>query len=418
MQVVSVEEGLQLVESPFIDSEYRVEVESVPIGQAYGRVLGATALAQMNYPPFRKSAMDGIAIRYTPDTRTYRIVDTIGAGEVFQGQLALGEGIHIMTGAMVPSSADTVVVKEALTWIHETEVTVPSRIEVGQHIILEGEDIQIGQELLPAGTVLGAEQVGILAGQGYSEVLVYRKPRVIVLTTGREVQDPAEPLLEGHIYNSNRYLLEGTLHALGVDVVGVVHLSDAPDTVDDNIATVQHMLDTLGPVDMMISTGGVSVGDYDTMPELYERLGANTLYRRLHMRPGAASFGGIIATEGHITWCMGLSGNPTAAMNQFYLLVLPVLERLSGQTVMTSWIECHLGEEVDRKHSLDRYYQGQIRCEAGSCWAYPNLGMTSGGLISLAVANGLIKIPSHTERLEVGTLVQVLPFTYKGLRNI
>ena len=411
MQVVSVEEGLQLMESPFIDSEYRVEVESVSIGQAYGRVLGATALAQMNYPPFRKSAMDGIAIRYTPDTRTYRIVDTIGAGEVFRWQLAPGEGIHIMTGAMVPSTADTVVVKEALTWIHETEVTVPSRIEVGQHIILEGEDIQIGQELLSTGTVLGAEQVGILAGQGYSEVSVYRKPRVIVLTTGREVQDPTEPLREGHIYNSNRYLLEGTLHALGVDVMGVAHLSDAPGTVDDNIATVQHMLDTLSPVDMIISTGGVSVGDYDTMPELYERLGAVTLYRRLHMRPGAASFGGIIRTQGHATWCMGLSGNPTAAMNQFYLLVLPVLERLSGRMVMTSWIECHLGEEVDRKHSLDRYYQGQIRCKAGSCWAYPNLGMTSGGLKSLSIANGLIKIPGNSGELEKGTLVQVLPFS-------
>lgn len=411
MQVVSVEEGLHLVESPFIDSGYRVEVESVPIGQAYGRVLGATALAQMNYPPFRKSAMDGIAIRYTPDTRTYRIVDTIGAGEVFQGQLALGEGIQIMTGAMVPSTADTVVVKEALTWIHESEVTVPSRIEVGQHIILEGEDIQIGQELLSAGTVLEAEQVGILAGQGYSEVSVYRKPRVIVLTTGREVQEPTEPLLEGHIYNSNRYLLEGTLHALGVDVVGVAHLSDAPGTVEDNIVTVQYMLDTLGPVDMMISTGGVSVGDYDTMPELYERLGANTLYRRLHMRPGAASFGGIIATEGHITWCMGLSGNPTAAMNQFYLLVLPVLERLSGRTVMTSWIECHLGEAVDRKHPLDRYYQGHILYEGGSCWAYPNLGMTSGGLKALSVANGLIKIPSNSERLERGAIVKVFPFS-------
>ena len=398
MQVVSVEEGLHLVESPFIDSGYRVEVESVPIGQAYGRVLGATALAQMNYPPFRKSAMDGIAIRYTPDTRTYRIVDTIGAGEVFQGQLALGEGIQIMTGAMVPSTADTV-------------VTVPSRIEVGQHIILEGEDIQIGQELLSAGTVLEAEQVGILAGQGYSEVSVYRKPRVIVLTTGREVQDPSEPLRVGHIYNSNRYLLEGTLHALGVDVVGVAHLSDAPGTVEDNIVTVQHMLDTLGPVDMMISTGGVSVGDYDTMPELYERLGANTLYRRLHMRPGAASFGGIIATEGHITWCMGLSGNPTAAMNQFYLLVLPVLERLSGRTVMRRWIDCHLGEVVDRKHPLDRYYQGHILYEGGSCWAYPNLGMTSGGLKALSVANGLIKIPSNSERLERGAIVKVFPFS-------
>ena len=411
MRVVTVEEGLQLVEAPFTDSEYRVEMESVPIGQAYGRVLGNTALAQMNYPPFRRSAMDGIAIRYAEDTRTYRILGAIGAGEVFQGQLAPGEGIHIMTGAMVPDSADTVVVKEALTWVTEAEVTVPSRIEVGQHIILEGEDIQVGQELLPAGTVLEAAQVGILAGQGYSEVSVYRKPRVIVLTTGREVQEPSESLQAGHIYNSNRYLLEGTLYALGVDAVGVAHLSDAPGTVDDNIATVQHMLNTLRPVDMIISTGGVSVGDYDTMPELYERLGADTLYRRLHMRPGAASFGGIIRGNNHTTWCMGLSGNPTAAMNQFYLLVLPVLERLSGRMVMTTWIECRLGEVVDRKHPLDRYYQGQIRYEAGSCWAYPNLGMTSGGLKALSVANGLIKIPGDSNRLEVGTLVKVLSFS-------
>ncbi len=411
MQVVTVEEGLQRLEAPFTDSAYTLDIESVPIGQAYGRVLGATALAKMDYPPFRRSAMDGIAIRYTADTRLYRMLETIGAGEVFQGQLEPGEGIHIMTGAMVPDTADTVVVKEALTWSNETEVTVPSRIEVGQHIILAGEDIQIGQKLLPAGTVLEAEQVGTLAGQGYSEVSVYRKPRVIVLTTGREVQDPTETLRVGHIYNSNRYLLEGTLYALGVDVVGVAHLSDAPGTVDGNIATVQHMLDTLGPVDMIVSTGGVSVGDYDTMPELYERLGANTLYRRLQMRPGAASFGGIITARGHHTWCMGLSGNPTAAMNQVYLLVLPVLERLSGRTVMRRWIDCHLGEVVDRKHPLDRYYQGHILYEGGSCWAYPNLGMTSGGLKALSVANGLIKIPSNSERLERGAIVKVFPFS-------
>lgn len=411
MQVVTVEEALQVLEAPFTDGKYRVDVESVPIGQSYGRVLGRTALAQMNYPPFRRSAMDGIAIRYTEHTRTYRILGAIGAGEVFEGRLVPGEGIHIMTGAMVPDSADTVVVKEALTWVTETEVTVPSRIEVGQHIIFEGEDIQVGQELLPAGTVLEAAQVGIMAGQGYSEVSAYCKPRVVVLTTGREVQDPSELLQVGHIYNSNRYLLEGNLYALGVEVVGVAHLSDAPGTVDSNITIVQHMLDTLEPVDMIISTGGVSVGDYDTMPELYERLGATTLYRRLHMRPGAASFGGIIEANGHITWCMGLSGNPTAAMNQFYLLVLPVLERLSGRTAMTTWIECRLGEVVDRKHPLDRYYQGQITYEAGSCWAYPNLGMTSGGLKALTVANGLIKITGHSDRLEVGTLVKALPFS-------
>lgn len=411
MQVVTVEEGLQRLEAPFTEASYRLDVESVPIGQAYGRVLGDTALAQMNYPPFRRSAMDGIAIRYNPDTETYRMLDKIGAGEVFQGQLEPGEGIHIMTGAMVPESADTVVVKEALRWITDKDVIVPTRIERGKHIIHEGEDIQIGQELLPAGTVLEAEQVGTLAGQGYSQVTVYRQPRVMILTTGREVQDPSEPLQVGHIYNSNRYLLEGTLHSLGVAIVGVAHLSDAPDTLETNIATVQHMLDTLGTIDMIISTGGVSVGDYDTMPALYERLGACTLYRRLHMRPGAASYGGIVECHGHHTWCMGLSGNPTAAMNQFYVLAAPILERLSGQIVKSPWIECRLGEAMDRTHPLDRYYQGHIAYESGSCWAYPNFGMTSGGLKALVVANGLIKIPSNSGELEKGTLVQVLPFS-------
>ena len=408
MQVVTVEEGLQLLKSPFINRMYIRDTEMIPLGEAYGRVLGATALAKMNYPPFRRSAMDGIAIRYNPGSRNYRIVATIGAGEVFQGQLEPGEGIRIMTGAMVPESADTVVVKEALSWATDTEVTVPSRVEVGQHIIHEGEDIQIGQKLLPKGIVLGAEQIGTLAGQGYGHVNVCRKPRVIILTTGREVQEPTEPLRAGHIFNSNRYLLEGTLLSVGVEVVGIAHLSDAPDQLEGHIAHLEQMLEALAPVDMIVSTGGVSVGDYDTMPELFERLGAKSLYRRLHMRPGAASFGGIIEGDSHSTWCLGLSGNPTAAMNQFHLLAAPILRLLSGEESPDPWISCYLGEIVDRKHPLDRYYQGNIVYKDGACWAYPNLGMTSGGLKALTVANGLIKVPGNTDRMEIGTLVQVL----------
>lgn len=408
MQVVTVEEGLQLLKSPFTKKMYIRDIEVIPLGAAYHRVLGDKALAKMNYPPFRRSAMDGIAIRYNPESRNYSMVATIGAGEVFQGQLDLGEGIRIMTGAMVPESADTVVVKEALSWITDTEVTVPSCVEVGQHIIHEGEDIQVGQELLPKGVVLGAEQIGILAGQGYGQVSVYRKPRVIVLTTGREVQEPTEPLRVGHIFNSNRYLLEGTLLSVGAEVVGVVHLSDAPDQIDAHIAKLEKMLENLAPVDMIVSTGGVSVGDYDTMPELFERLGAKSVYRRLHMRPGAASYGGIIERESQCMWCLGLSGNPTAAMNQFHLLAVPILRLLSGKETPKPWISCYLGEVVDRKHPLDRYYQGTIVYKDGACWAYPNLGMTSGGLKALTMANGLIKVPGNTERMEIGTLVEVL----------
>ncbi len=411
MQVLTVDEAIHTLQEPLVRENYRLPLESVDIDCAYGRVLANTVQAQLAYPPFRRSAMDGIAIAYQKGIEEYRIVTSIGAGETFQGTLAPGEGIRIMTGAMVPDSADAVVVKEVLTWLSDTEVKVPNTIQVGQHILLPGEDIQIGQELVAAGTVLEAAQVGLLAGQGFNSVSVYRRPRVVVLTTGREVTDPHEALPVGSIYNSNRYLLEGALRALGVEVVSVCHLSDAPDTLEENIDALRRTMDTETPVDMIISTGGVSVGDFDTMPALYEALGASTLYRRLQMRPGAASFGGLIVNGTHRTWCMGLSGNPTAAMNQFYLLVAPLLRALGGCGDRYGWMTCHIGAGIDKKHPLDRYIQGRIFYEDGKCWFYPNLGMTSGGILSLATANGLVKIDKNSDPLERGALVKVLPFS-------
>ena len=411
MQVLTVDEAIHALQEPLVRANYRLPVESVDIDCAYGRVLANTVQAQLAYPPFRRSAMDGIAVAFQEGTEVYRIVTSIGAGETFQGTLAPGEGIRIMTGAMVPDSADVVVVKEVLTWLSDTEVKVPNNIQVGQHILLPGEDIQVGQELVPANTVLEAAQVGLLAGQGVSAVSVYRKPRVIVLTTGREVTDPHETLPVGSIYNSNRYLLEGALRALGVEVVSLCHLSDAPEALEENIALLRHTVVSEGPVDMIISTGGVSVGDFDTMPALYEALGATTLYRRLQMRPGAASFGGVIVNGEQRTWCMGLSGNPTAAMNQFYLLVAPLLRALEGHGDGHGWMTCHMGEEIDKKHPLDRYIQGRIAYEDGKCWFYPNLGMTSGGILSLASANGLVKIDKNSDPITRGALVKVLHFS-------
>ena len=351
MQVLTVDEAIQALQEPLVRENYRLPVESVDIDGAYGRVLANTVQAQLAYPPFRRSAMDGIAVAFEDGTDVYRIVTSIGAGETFQGTLAPGEGIRIMTGAMVPDSADVVVVKEVLTWLSDTEVKVPNNIQVGQHILLPGEDIQIGQNLVPANTVLEAAQVGLLAGQGVSAVSVYRKPRVIVLTTGREVTDPHEKLPVGNIYNSNRYLLEGALCALGVEVVSLCHLSDAPEALEENIALLRRTVVSEGPVDMIISTGGVSVGDFDTMPALYEALGATTLYRRLQMRPGAASFGGVIVNGAQRTWCMGLSGNPTAAMNQFYLLVAPLLRALEGHGDSHGWMTCHMDTYKDGLHT-------------------------------------------------------------------
>ena len=233
--------------------------------------------------------MDGIAVAFQEGVNTYTIVDTIGAGEIFQGTLAKGQGIAIMTGAMIPDTADTVIVKEALVEIDANHVRVAGKVQQGQHILLEGEDVQAGEVLAATGTRLAPGHMALLASQGVQTVCVYRKPRVLLLTTGREVVDVSDAIQAGQIYNSNRYLFQGALESLDVEVAAVAHLSDAPDALELNYQKVLQLLDANGSIDMIISTGGVSVGDFDTMPQLYEQLGARTLYRRLQMRPGAAS---------------------------------------------------------------------------------------------------------------------------------
>ena len=407
---VTVEGALQELKAPF--SKYILETEQVSLNGCRDRVLAEPVVAQMNYPPFRRSAMDGIAVAFQEGVNTYTIVDTIGAGETFQGTLAKGQGIAIMTGAMIPDTADTVIVKEALVEIDANHVRVAGKVQQGQHILLEGEDVQAGEVLAATGTRLAPGHMALLASQGIQTVCVYRKPRVLLLTTGREVVDVSDAVQAGQIYNSNRYLFQGALESLDVEVAVVAHLSDAPDALELNYQKVLQLLDANGSIDMIISTGGVSVGDFDTMPQLYEQLGARTLYRRLQMRPGAASFGGCIERDGHVIWCMGLSGNPTAALNQFYILVTPILQTLSGDAESkTARISCYLGESLVLKHPCDRYYQGAVHYENGECWFYPNFGMTSGGIKSIASATGLLKVAKNSDVMKQGDLVEVLLFS-------
>ena len=191
---VTVEGALQDLKAPF--SKYVLGTEQVSLVACSDRVLAEPVLAQMNYPPFRRSAMDGIAVAFQEGVTTYTIVDTIGAGETFQGALAKGQGIAIMTGAMIPDTADTVIVKEALVEIDTNHVQVAGKVQQGQHILLEGEDVQVGEVLAPKGTRLAQGHMALFASQGIKAVCVYRKPRVLLLTTGREVVDVLDAVQE------------------------------------------------------------------------------------------------------------------------------------------------------------------------------------------------------------------------------
>ncbi len=373
-----------------------IEIESISIEEANQRVLAEPVLAPYPVPAYRKSPYDGYAIplqdtEAQDQSHSFRIVGVIGAGEVWSKEVRPGEAIRIMTGAPVPDSCDTVVMQERCEKIADDVIQIRGQISVGENIIPIGEECAEGTVLMEKGTRLNRGKISVMAGVGISHVLVYKLPSILLLTSGREVILPGEELTQGKIYNSNMYLLKGLLEDEGLTDIHWYHVSDDPKLFDQEVEMVAALaLDK----DVVISTGGVSVGDYDVMPALYERLGACTLYRKIQMRPGSASYAG--SSGDTIFW--GLSGNPSAAFNAYWLLVVDFLRKLKGET---NWerppIVCKLGQSLHKKNPFNRYVEGHIECENGELIFYPNPIFTSSALLGLssATAIGLFEQGKH-----------------------
>ena len=201
-------------------------------------------------------------------------------------------------------------------------------------------------------------------------------------------------------------MLQGLLQEQGVTSFKTHHVSDDPEKLDEEIETIRELA---ADAELIISTGGVSVGLFDSMPAIYEALGAEKLYDRLFIRPGAASYGGVIRREnGAFTFCLGLSGNPTAAYNTYHLLVFPVLRSLQGRRdILLPVVMLKLGSAIHKKNPFDRYVQGAITCESGEAVFMPNRVFTSSALLGLAHANGMAKLEQGQHSYEVGDLVAV-----------
>lgn len=402
MIAVTVDEALHLWNEALREQHHKIE--SIAVGDAKGYILANDVLAPTDVPAFHKSAMDGYALAYDSNCNDYIVDGIIGAGVVWDKPVRTGHAVRIMTGAPVPSDCDTVIMQEQVQGTGEmgTTITVQGHQQKGSHIIPCGEECSAGTVVIPKGTEVTATVQTILTGLGFTTVSVYAMPRILVLTSGHEVIEPGEPLVAGKIYNSNRMMICSLLEDLGFQCITHYHVSDLPDTLD---AEIDRVLALSEQADIIISSGGVSVGMFDTMPLIYEKLGAKTLYGRIQMRPGAASYGAV-TPKGQLIF--GLSGNPGAAFNGWHLLVVPTLRRYKGiKNWSTPVLNCVMDCEVSKRNAFDRYVQGKVIFGDGQPRFVANCHFNSSSMLSLYTVNALACIPQGVHEVHEGDIFKV-----------
>ena len=300
-----------------------LEPVSLPIEQAVDHVLVADLFSAINIPGFRQSSMDGFAIKFKELHQELTIQDELPAGSSKQLLLESGATINVFTGGPVPDGADTIVQKEWVEIVEGYIRILPNPVEEGMHIRLPGSEIAQNSLALPAGTLIKASMVGFIASMGYGAVKVYRKPKIAIVITGNELVSPGNPLLPGQVYESNSFALIALLKEQGIDHVRVYHAKDHLQETADTLS------EALQGQDLVIITGGVSVGDYDFVLQACLLEGVEQIFHGVAQKPGKPLFFGVKERK----LVFGLPGNPASVMSCFRQYVVPAMQIMSGKSI-------------------------------------------------------------------------------------
>ena len=380
------------------------QVLRLPLRQALGQVLAEDLLTPFDIPGFDNSAMDGFALRHTdlhPEQPTHlRIVDAVFAGDQPPRPLEAGQCSRIMTGARVPPGADTVVMKEQVTVEGEEAIFQPGH-QQGSNIRRAGEDLRQGQVAVAAGTLLSSPQLGVIASLGFPEVPVVRRPRVALFTSGDELRSHGETRKPGTLFDSNRFSLEAMGRAAGVEVLDLGPIPDTPAQL------AQAMQDAAAMADVVVSSGGVSMGDADYIPSLLDELG-EVLFWKMRMKPGHPLLFGRLGQALYF----GLPGNPVSVMACFAHFVQPALQVLAGGRYQPPLqLTAVLSENLRSRTGRTEYQRGIFRAIAPGQFEVSSTGtQSSGALSSMARANCFIVLDEDTGRVEAGSTVLIEPF--------
>jgi molybdopterin molybdotransferase len=371
-------------------------LEDVPIEKATGRVLGETVTSSLDLPPFPSSAMDGFALRAAETPGTIPIVAQVPAGRPAERALGPGEAMAIWTGGVVPDGADTVVpIEEAED--RDGLLTVPSAAIVGANVRARGGDLRAGEPVAAAGSRLGPVQVGALVAAGVTAVRCHRRPRAVVAATGTELRSPGEPLGPGEIYDANGIVLAGLAASTGA------RAKRLPSVADDEASTREAIARGLD-ADVLVTSGGVSVGAHDLVRAAQAELGVEEVFWQVAVRPGKPVAFGVRGG----TLVFGLPGNPVSSLVGFELFVRPALLALQGlPDPRPQYLPGRLDAAVSRggRTSLLR---ARTRVEDGAVVLVPLSGQESHMLARAATADALVLVPAGEGRLEAGDPVRYL----------
>ena len=376
--------------------------ERLHIRAALGRVLAEDVISPFDVPAYDNSAMDGYAVRFadlkTDGDVTLKIAGTAFAGVPFQGAVNAGACVRIMTGGVVPAGCDTIVMQEHVKAAGDT-VTVGGGHRLNQHLRRAGEDLKTGQVALRRGALLRPAEIGLIASLGIGELAVYRRLRVAFFSTGDELRSIGSPLGAGQIYDSNRYTLHGMLTRLGCEVIDMGVVRDDPVLLERAFHTAATT------ADVVITSGGVSVGEADFVKELLDRLG-EVVFWKIAMKPGRPLAYGRIGGA-HF---FGLPGNPVSVMVTFYQFVRDALLKLSGLDPVlplpTFKVACT--SALKKAPGRTEFQRGVLTQDTAGNWSVRVTGEQGSGILrSMAEANCFIILPTDQGNVVAGSMVEV-----------
>lgn len=397
------------------------DIERLSLLSASGRILAAPVVGSMDFPHWDNSAMDGYAVRYadvshcSPETPTIlTVVEEIPAGKPPRVEIQPGLAARILTGSMMPLGADTVVMQEQTRRQGNRVEILAAPPEKGDFVRHGGSFYRAGNPLLPAGIAIAPPDIAVLAAAQCLEVSVYRRPQVAILSTGDELLSPGQVLQPGQLVDSNQYALIAAVTAAGCEAVPLGIVPDNPSELNKAIARA------LSVADVVLSTGGVSVGDYDYVEEILANLGGEIQIKSVAVKPGkpltvatfvSSQFQRNAARKSRKLLYFGLPGNPVSALVTFWRFVQPALGKLAGLThnVCPEFILAKNQQELRSSGQRETYLWGHIQLgDRGYQFKLAGGSHSSGNLINLAQTNGLAVVPVGEKSIAAGEIVQVL----------
>lgn len=394
--MISVHEAKKLIA---LHAARLAEVER-PIIESLNKVLAHDILSPFDLPLFDQSAMDGYAVCLNEGSGSgpCEIVGESAAGAPYRSELKPGQTVRIFTGAQIPRGANAVLMQEKSAVENGKLIIQDASLEKGSNIRKKGSQVRSGEKVLEAGHVIGPGSIGLLATLGFNQIRVIGSPRITLVVTGNELQAPGTQLGEGEIYESNSYCIHAALLSAGCSGISILHVRD------DEKKTTEQIGKALQHSDIVIATGGISVGKYDFVGQAFFQSGVENIFYKIAQKPGKPLFFG----KKNSCLVFGLPGNPAAALTCFYEYVFPALRiQLGHHEIHFPVLQAETTDPISKKEGLANFLKA--RFEKGKVTVLP--GQDSGNISSFAQANCLVYLPATQGPVDKGQLVEIHLFS-------